>query len=223
MKDINTDELDVVTGEFARQSSTIPSKLYRDLLKSALTTKVHLNAVLKRVPYLPATKIKTVVVPMIQIMGLSCVLYGMNIIDKKVYTLQKIPSINYPSTQREVKSGGIKSLSDGFALVEYISPVIKCPSSENVEDEVDRQEDDDVVIGNDIAIKAEDTMKLLEFFKLESTSDAQLKDHLARTKNGEAIERENGPKLSDVKVTSKVIERSKDVPIEHLQNFIQYI
>lgn len=34
-------------------------------------------------------------------------------------------------------------------------------------------------------------MKLLEFFKLESTSDAQLKDHLARTKNGEAIEREN--------------------------------
>lgn len=118
MKDINTDELDVVTGEFARQSSTIPSKLYRDLLKSALTTKVHLNAVLKRVPYLPATKIKTVVVPMIQIMGLSCVLYGMNIIDKKVYTLQKIPSINYPSTQREVKSGGIKSLSDGFALVE---------------------------------------------------------------------------------------------------------
>ncbi|KAI9273941.1 hypothetical protein EDC94DRAFT_593248 [Helicostylum pulchrum] len=95
-------------------------QIVRDLLKPALTTKVHLNAVLKRMPYLPATKIKTVVVPMIQIMGLSCVLYGMNIIDKKVYTLQKIPSINYPSTQHEVKSGRIKSLSDGFALVEYM-------------------------------------------------------------------------------------------------------
>lgn len=68
-------------------------------------------------PYLPAAKIKTVVVPMIQIMGLSCLVYGMNIIDKKVYTLQRISSFRYPSTQREVKSGGIKSLLDGFSLV----------------------------------------------------------------------------------------------------------
>jgi hypothetical protein len=41
----------------------------------------------------------------------------MNIIDKKVYTLQRISSFHYPSTQREVKSGGIKSLLDGFSLV----------------------------------------------------------------------------------------------------------
>ncbi|KAG2228389.1 hypothetical protein INT48_003139, partial [Thamnidium elegans] len=96
----------------------VRSPIINNPLKSALITKVHLNAVLKRIPYLPAAKIKTVVVPMIQIMGLSCVVYGMNIIDKKVYTLQKISSFNYPSTQREVKSGGIKSLLDGFALVE---------------------------------------------------------------------------------------------------------
>ncbi|KAG0939428.1 hypothetical protein G6F57_005205 [Rhizopus arrhizus] len=98
VKDINTDELDIVTGELARQSSTIPSKLYRNFLKSAFTTKVHLNAVLKRMPYIPAAKIKTVVVPMIQVMGLSCSVYGMNIIDKKVYTLQRISSFRYPST-----------------------------------------------------------------------------------------------------------------------------
>lgn len=53
VNDINAAELDVVTGELARQSSTIPSKLYRDFLKSALTTKVHLNTALKRMPYLP--------------------------------------------------------------------------------------------------------------------------------------------------------------------------
>ncbi|KAI8885959.1 hypothetical protein K501DRAFT_124686, partial [Backusella circina FSU 941] len=116
---------DVVTGELARQSSTIPSKLYRDFLKSALTTKVHLNTALKRIPYLPADKIKTVVVPMIQIMGLSCVVYGMNVIDKKVYALQRISSFNYPNTQREVRGGGIKSLLDGFALVEYMIENIK--------------------------------------------------------------------------------------------------
>lgn len=118
VKDFNTDDLDAVTGEFARQSSTASSKLYKDFLKSALTTKVHLNAALKRMPFIPPTKIKTVVAPMIQIMGLSCVVYGMNIIDKKVYTLQRLCSFNYPSTQREVKSGAIKSFLDGFALVE---------------------------------------------------------------------------------------------------------
>jgi hypothetical protein len=105
VKDFNTDDLDAVTGEFARQSSTASSK-------------VHLNAALKRMPFMPPTKIKTVVAPMIQIMGLSCVVYGMNIIDKKVYTLQRLCSFNYPSTQREVKSGAIKSFLDGFALVE---------------------------------------------------------------------------------------------------------
>ncbi|KAI7895764.1 uncharacterized protein EV154DRAFT_385806, partial [Mucor mucedo] len=83
-------KLDVVTGELACQSSTIHSKLSRDFFKSALTTKVHLNTALKRMLYyLPAAKIiKTVVVPMIQIMGMSCVVYGMNVIDKKVYALQ---------------------------------------------------------------------------------------------------------------------------------------
>lgn len=30
------------------------------------------------------------------------------------------------------------------------------------------------------------------------------------------------PKLSKVEVTLKVIEKSKNVPIEHLQSFIQY-
>lgn len=117
VNDINADELNVVTGELARQSSTIPSKLYRDFLKSVLTTKAHLNTALKRMPYLPAAKIKTVAGPMIQIIGLSFVVYGMNIIDKKVYALQEIFSFNYPSTQREVKGDGIKSLLDSFALV----------------------------------------------------------------------------------------------------------
>ncbi|KAI9474048.1 MAG: hypothetical protein EXX96DRAFT_596917 [Benjaminiella poitrasii] len=115
---------DIVTGELARQSSTIPSKLYRDFLKSVLTNKVHLNAVLKRMFYLPAAKIKTAVVPMIQVMRLSCSVYGMYIIDKKVYTLQRISYFRYPNTQREVKSGGIKPLLDGFSLVKNIEEMI---------------------------------------------------------------------------------------------------
>jgi hypothetical protein len=42
----------------------------------------------------------------------------MNIIDKKVYTIQKLASFNYPSTNREVKNGGVKALIDAFDLVE---------------------------------------------------------------------------------------------------------
>ncbi|KAG1042536.1 hypothetical protein G6F43_011883 [Rhizopus delemar] len=118
VKDFDNNELDVITGELARHSSTIPSKMYRDFLKSALTTKIYLSATLKRMTYIPPNKMKTVVAPMIQIMRLSCIIYGMNIIDKKVYTLQKLCTFNYPSTLREVKSGGMTAMINGFGLIE---------------------------------------------------------------------------------------------------------
>lgn len=125
VNDINTDELDVVTGELAKKSSTIPSKLYKDFLKSALTTKINLNTALKRMPYLPEAKIKKVLIPMVQIMGLSCIVYGMHIIDKKVYALRKITSFNYPSTLRELKGDKIKSLLDGFSSIESMIENVK--------------------------------------------------------------------------------------------------
>lgn len=123
VKDFDNNELDVITGELARHSLTIPSKMYRDFLKSALTTKIHLSATLKRMTYIPPNKMKTVVAPMIQIMRLSCIIYGLNIIDKKVYTLQKLCTFNYPSTLREVKSGGMTAMINGFGLIEVSEPV----------------------------------------------------------------------------------------------------
>ncbi|KAI7890525.1 uncharacterized protein EV154DRAFT_564283 [Mucor mucedo] len=51
IKDFNSDELDVTTGELARHSSTTSSKMSSDFTKSALNTKAHLNAALKRMPY----------------------------------------------------------------------------------------------------------------------------------------------------------------------------
>lgn len=64
-------------------------KYYGDFSKSAIAIKVHLNDALKPMVYILSTKIKTVISPMLLVMGLSCVIYGMNIIDKKVYALQK--------------------------------------------------------------------------------------------------------------------------------------
>lgn len=123
VKDFDNNEFDITTGELARHSSTTPSKMYRDFLKSALTTKVHLNTILKRMPYIPENKIQNVVIPMVQIMGLSCVVYGMNIIDKKVYTLQELCSFNYPCSLRELKKGGINTMINGFCLIEVSRPV----------------------------------------------------------------------------------------------------
>ncbi|KAG1474641.1 hypothetical protein G6F56_000237 [Rhizopus delemar] len=123
VKDFNNDDLNITTGELARHSSTTSSKMNKDFIKSALTTKTHLNAALKRMSYIPPNKIKTVVAPMIQIMGLSCIVYGMNVVDKKVYTLQKLYSFNYPSILREVKrwnEGVIKRIwLSGTMIIEY--------------------------------------------------------------------------------------------------------
>ncbi|KAL9539308.1 hypothetical protein PS6_011261 [Mucor atramentarius] len=44
--------------------------------------------------------------------------------------------------------------------------------------------------GDDTTISAEDTLKLLESLKLDSTTDTEIQALLARAKNGEAVERE---------------------------------
>ena len=72
---------------------------------------------------LSATNIKTVVMPFVQIMALLCVIYGMNIVDKKVYTIQKVCEFVYPSTFREVKKGGISNMINGFGCVKVSEPV----------------------------------------------------------------------------------------------------
>lgn len=118
IKDINTEALDTLTGEFACESAIAPHKVYFDFLKSALTTKAHLNAALRRLPYIPPSAIKLFIFPFVQIMGLTCNVYGMNIIDKRVYTIQKLASFDYPNTNREVKNGGVKALIDAFGLIE---------------------------------------------------------------------------------------------------------
>ncbi|KAG1467459.1 hypothetical protein G6F56_004406 [Rhizopus delemar] len=153
IEDINTRELDVATGEFARKSVTTSSKVYHDLLKSTLTTKAYLNAVLKRIPYINQINVKNVVMPMIQVTGLYCIVYGMNVIDKKIYSLQRLRMFYYPSTEHEIKNGTIKTMLDEFALVErgirknannktidineYISTVYTC--SDEDEDEEDEK------------------------------------------------------------------------------------
>jgi hypothetical protein len=69
-------------------------------------------------PYITPTRIKDVAVLMVQIMGLCYTLYEVNIVGKKVYTIQRICCFNYTSTERELKGDAIKKMIEGFAQME---------------------------------------------------------------------------------------------------------
>ncbi|KAI8359832.1 hypothetical protein BD560DRAFT_334849, partial [Blakeslea trispora] len=86
--------------------------------KSALTTKARLKATSKRLSCISSSVIEAFIFPFVQVMGLTCNVYGLNIIYKKIYAIQRLASFNYPSTNREVKDGGLKALMDTFGLVE---------------------------------------------------------------------------------------------------------
>ncbi|KAG1468654.1 hypothetical protein G6F56_003706 [Rhizopus delemar] len=130
IKDINADELDVATGEVVREASIASSKVNYDFLKSALTTKAHLNATLKRMPYMTLTRIKYVVVPMVQIMGLSCTLYGLMIknIEAMITEYSRRPSHSMPNIRKGKKKNNNAKM---IVIDEYISPVI--PSAQDDE------------------------------------------------------------------------------------------
>lgn len=68
-------------------------------------------------PYIPASAIHIVVSPLVQIMGLSCIVYGINIIDKKVYRVQILSSITQAQIVK-LRVEAVKAPLDGFALVE---------------------------------------------------------------------------------------------------------
>jgi hypothetical protein len=79
--------MDTMTGEFARGSVTISSKQHRDLLKPVLVAKAHLNDLLGRLPYIDAKSISKIKLLIIQVIGLSCTIYSLNAIEKKLYSL----------------------------------------------------------------------------------------------------------------------------------------
>jgi hypothetical protein len=75
IKDFDNNALDVTTGELASHTSTALSKMNKDFVKSASTTKIYRNAGLTKMPYILVSKIKTVIATVIQLMGLSCYIY----------------------------------------------------------------------------------------------------------------------------------------------------
>ncbi|KAI8058782.1 hypothetical protein BDF21DRAFT_429993 [Thamnidium elegans] len=109
---------DIIAAELAPPTTTINSKLYNDKLKLALVSKCHLNSLLMAMPFIPKTKIKLIRLPLIQIMGLSCHIYALSLIDKGVYLLQRICSVTYPFTHIHLQTGGLQKIVQAFSVVE---------------------------------------------------------------------------------------------------------
>ncbi|KAI7855882.1 hypothetical protein BDC45DRAFT_438554, partial [Circinella umbellata] len=59
-------------------------KLYKDKAKSVLASKVHLIHIISTMPFIPPKNIQSVRLPTIQIMGLTCYIYCLTLVDKGV-------------------------------------------------------------------------------------------------------------------------------------------
>ncbi|KAI8329001.1 hypothetical protein BC941DRAFT_443976 [Chlamydoabsidia padenii] len=116
---LNTEQRDIeaMTGEAASRRPTSASKLYNDRLKSTLATKCHLNKLLSHLPYIPPSKVSSIYIPIIQIMGLICTIYALSILDKQVYGVQVVSEFVYPRTTNEIRNDYIGKLLTGLHQV----------------------------------------------------------------------------------------------------------
>ncbi|KAI9498409.1 hypothetical protein BDB00DRAFT_742010, partial [Zychaea mexicana] len=83
-------KLEAITGEFASDAATNESKLYYDKLKSVAASKVHLNHTLRSMPYITPSQVQFIRLTIVQVMSLTCYIYCLTLVDKKVYCLDEI-------------------------------------------------------------------------------------------------------------------------------------
>ncbi|KAG1081726.1 hypothetical protein G6F61_008864 [Rhizopus arrhizus] len=69
--------LDVGNSEFAKKESE--SKYYKDLLKAVLSSKIHLNELLKNFPGMTQERVKELKMPLCIIIGTTCYVYGLHL------------------------------------------------------------------------------------------------------------------------------------------------
>ncbi|KAG2208407.1 hypothetical protein INT45_006299 [Circinella minor] len=106
--------------EFASQGTTTEAKFFNDKLKPALVTKCHLNKIIKSLPYIPESKISTIRMPIIHIMGVNCFIYSLSTIDKNIYCIQDVFDFSFPRTFGILRKKGIEEVIKGFKQIELM-------------------------------------------------------------------------------------------------------
>lgn len=104
------DIVDGTTAEVAKKAS--PKKLFTYKLKYVLGTKCNLNNFLLSVPFIPAKDIKSVVFPIVQIMGFNVHVYTLRLANRGLYILQDYISFSFPTNYGSLKDGLSKVIND---------------------------------------------------------------------------------------------------------------
>ncbi|KAI7888278.1 uncharacterized protein EV154DRAFT_518175 [Mucor mucedo] len=116
----SSQNVDVLNGEVAKMTAANEDKYYYDKRKAVLAAKNHLNHLVVNTKYLLPKDIHTIYMPIVQIMGMSCHLYVLSLIDKGLYLLQRVYTMSYPQSNHEIRTGAIQKIIRGFALIEDI-------------------------------------------------------------------------------------------------------
>jgi hypothetical protein len=111
-------EVDVVDEEVASVSLSNRGKYYKDALKLTLSAKQHLNTIISSLPSLTPKELPSIKLAIVQIMGMNCHISCINLVDKDVYVLQDVYTLNYPKTTKEIKEGAIDDIMTGFLLID---------------------------------------------------------------------------------------------------------
>ncbi|ORZ04514.1 hypothetical protein BCR42DRAFT_398671 [Absidia repens] len=107
----------------ARQQWKSPL-LYSDKLKSVLATKVLLNDILSKMKYLSSSNIKSIKLPMIQIMRLNYYVYAFWLLDHGVYCLQDVCNFEYPRAMKPLTIGCANNMIEDLAMLyEMVSDI----------------------------------------------------------------------------------------------------
>jgi hypothetical protein len=108
----------MISGELTKPSSTTESKHFNDKLRLSLASKSHLNTILKTMPYIPKNKIKTIKFPLIQIMGLSCHIHAISIIDEGVYLIEPVKLFAYHRRYTDLENGDIQKIIQSYSIID---------------------------------------------------------------------------------------------------------
>ncbi|KAG2218289.1 hypothetical protein INT45_000971 [Circinella minor] len=109
--------LEVGTGEFASALTINNTKLYKDKLKSVLVSKAHLNNIIKNMKNATPAAIKNIKIPLVQIMGATCYVYSLSLVDKKLYCMQEVCSFVYPRSYLGIENGSLHDMLNCMAKI----------------------------------------------------------------------------------------------------------
>ncbi|KAG2204589.1 hypothetical protein INT47_012648, partial [Mucor saturninus] len=106
----SSQNVDVLNGEVAKMAATNEDKCYYDKRKAVFAAKNHLNYLVTNTKCLFPKEIHTMYMPIVQIMGMSCHLYVLSLIDKGLYLLQRVYTMSYPVSNHEMRTGAIQKI-----------------------------------------------------------------------------------------------------------------